>query len=107
MSTKEQLKSLTKTQVSLFGESWSAYLRGDQWTGDKLSDEASAIGGIFESMMASRNSEFEIRVNAMANPHQCGEESIDNYVEQQDYGSLFRCIGIIEVISLNLIDEMF
>ena len=107
MSTKEQLKSLTKTQASLWGQSWNAYLRGDQWTGDKLSDEASAIDDIFDSMMGSRNSEFEIRVDAMLNLHQCGDESIDNYTEQQDYSSLFRCLGIIELISLNLIDEMF
>ena len=60
-----------------------------------------------EQMIGSKLSAFENRLDSISTTYKCDEADMDNYEDQQDFSSMIRCIGIMEAVSLNIIDEMF
>lgn len=70
------------------------------------------LDGKFEYLLGNKQVDFEAAVEKAATPYACSEDHVKSYMEeassfQSDFINIYRCIGILEAIHNDLIEQMF
>lgn len=107
MVNKEVLKQLFRSSVQADKDLLNHIINGDEAGANRSYYKIEELDGKFDYASGGKYKMFDERLESVLGSYRCNESAMDSYIEEENVGNLYRCLGITESAGLDLIDTMF
>ncbi len=107
MTKKTELKTLFTKAADNLGKALSYAQEGSEGLYNSYLSDASSQAGQIEYLLGNREAEFDAKIDQKTAAYGCSDAHMDAQIDNGDFLSYQRCIGISKLASLEVVDEMF